>query len=62
MSSNAAAQPSATRADRTSPAAASPWRELFLKEDWWAIWLGLGIVLTAYLFFAAGSSIRWIER
>jgi hypothetical protein len=33
------------------------WREVWLKEDWWAIWLGLGIVLVAYLFFANGSSI-----
>ncbi len=37
------------------------WRELWLKEDWWAIWLGLGIVLVAYLFFANGSSIKWIS-
>src|ERR1700733_2757494 len=36
------------------------WRELWLKEDWWAIWLGLGIVLIAYIFFANGSSIRWL--
>jgi hypothetical protein len=36
------------------------WRELWLKEDWWAIWLGLGIVLVAYAFFANGASIRWI--
>jgi uncharacterized integral membrane protein (TIGR00698 family) len=36
------------------------WRELWLKEDWWAIWLGLGIVIVAYLLFANGSSIRWI--
>ena len=36
------------------------WRELWLKEDWWAIWLGLGIVVIAYAFFANGSSIRWI--
>jgi uncharacterized integral membrane protein (TIGR00698 family) len=36
------------------------WRELWLKEDWWAIWLGLGIVLLAYVFFANDSSIRWI--
>src|SRR5215469_14664669 len=36
------------------------WRELWLKEDWWAIWLGLGIVLVAYLFFANGASIKWI--
>ena len=36
------------------------WRELWLKEDWWAIWLGLGIVVVAYVFFANGASIRWI--
>ena len=36
------------------------WRELWLKEDWWAIWLGLGIVIVAYLFFANGSSIKWL--
>ena len=36
------------------------WKELYLKEDWWAIWLGLGIVVVAYLFFSNGSSIKWI--
>lgn len=36
------------------------WKELWLKEDWWAIWLGLGIVIVAYLFFVNGSSIKWI--
>lgn len=36
------------------------WKELYLKEDWWAIWLGLGIVIVAYLFFANGASIKWI--
>ena len=36
------------------------WRELWMKEDWWAIWLGLGLVLAAYLFFRAGSSLRWV--
>ncbi len=36
------------------------WRELWLKEDWWAIWLGVGLVVAAYLLFANGSSIRWI--
>jgi uncharacterized integral membrane protein (TIGR00698 family) len=41
-------------------APAMRWRELWLKEDWWAIWLGLSIVLVAYLFFANGSSIRWL--
>jgi len=40
--------------------ASQGWRELWLKEDWWAIWLGLGIVVIAYVAFANGSSVRWI--
>lgn len=36
------------------------WKELYLKEDWWAIWLGLGIVIVAFAFFTSGSSIKWI--
>ena len=38
----------------------SGWRELWLKEDWWAIWLGLGIVLLGYVLFANGASLRWL--
>ncbi|RME68523.1 MAG: putative sulfate exporter family transporter, partial [Nitrospirae bacterium] len=34
------------------------WKELWLKEDWWAVWLGLGIVIVAYIFFASGSTIK----
>jgi len=36
------------------------WKELYVKEDWWAIWLGLGIVLVACIFFSNGSTIKWI--
>lgn len=36
------------------------WKELWLKEDWWAIWPGLGIVLVALILFAQGSSIAWL--
>ncbi|RMG31375.1 MAG: putative sulfate exporter family transporter [Gammaproteobacteria bacterium] len=36
------------------------WKELWLKEDWWAIWVGLGIVLVAVAFFLNDASIRWI--
>jgi len=46
-----------------SPGSSAPkmgWKELYLKEDWWAIWLGLGIVLVAWLFFVNGSTIKWI--
>jgi uncharacterized integral membrane protein (TIGR00698 family) len=38
----------------------SGWQELWQKEDWWAIWLGLGIVLVGYILFAQGSSLKWI--
>ena len=38
------------------------WHELWLKEDWWAIWLGLAIVLGGYVLFAEGESslFKWI--
>jgi uncharacterized integral membrane protein (TIGR00698 family) len=36
------------------------WKELWLKEDWWAVWIGLGLVLAAYGLFASGSTMDWI--
>jgi len=51
-------------ADVNSGAIARPsssgWGELWRKEDWWAIWIGLGIVLVAYILFARGDSLKWI--
>jgi uncharacterized integral membrane protein (TIGR00698 family) len=38
----------------------SGWQEFWSKEDWWAVWLGLGIIILAYVFYLAGSSISWI--
>jgi uncharacterized integral membrane protein (TIGR00698 family) len=38
----------------------SVWQELWSKEDWWAVWLGLGIVAIAYILYLSGSSISWI--
>lgn len=34
------------------------WADLYKKEDWWAVWLGLGIVLAAIVIWATGSSIK----
>ena len=42
------------------PPQRSGWQELWQKEDWWAVWLGLGVVILAYILFASGSSISWI--
>jgi uncharacterized membrane protein YadS len=36
------------------------WRGLVAKEDWWAIWIALAIVVLAYGLFASGSSIKWL--
>ncbi len=36
------------------------WRELWLKEDWWAVWIGLGIVIAGLILFAHGGSWRWV--
>src|ERR1700748_2480978 len=49
-----------TGVDGNTNAAAPGWRELWLKEDWWAIWLGLGIVLSACLLFTQGASLKWL--
>jgi uncharacterized integral membrane protein (TIGR00698 family) len=31
---------------------------LWKKEDWWAVWLGLGIIAVAIVFFFAGGTLR----
>src|SRR5580698_9359349 len=35
-------------------------QKFWSKEDWWAVWLGLGIIILAYVFYLAGSSISWV--
>jgi uncharacterized integral membrane protein (TIGR00698 family) len=39
-----------------APARKSAMSDLYLKEDWWAIWIGLGIVILDVMFFSNGSS------
>ncbi|MGA8049645.1 MAG: putative sulfate exporter family transporter [Burkholderiales bacterium] len=33
------------------------WKQLYLKEDWWAIWLGLGLMIVAIILFNGGSTV-----
>src|SRR5271157_6540463 len=42
------------------PVRTSVWRELLRQEDWWAIWIGLGLIAVAVALFAGGGSIKWI--
>ncbi len=52
----------ATDAQATQSAVSKPssWKDLVLKEDWWAVWLGLGLTLAAVWLFLEGSSIKWL--
>ncbi len=47
-----------------SPASGAPspsiWRDLWRKEDWWAIWIGLVIVFASCALFWSGASLRWL--
>ena len=38
----------------------SAWREMFGREDWWAILIGLGLVTIAVGFVESGSSLKWL--
>ncbi len=34
--------------------------DLLRKEDWWAVWIGLGLVAAGSVLFAQGGSLRWL--
>src|SRR5215469_15695328 len=52
----------ATDAQATQNALSTPssWKDLLRKEDWWAVWLGLGLTVAAVWLFLNGSSIKWL--
>ncbi|MGA3302357.1 MAG: putative sulfate exporter family transporter [Methylovirgula sp.] len=50
----------APSAGGTTLTQAQGWRELWLKEDWWAVWIGLGIIVVGYFLFTQGASLKWI--
>ena len=47
-------------ATATPQTTASRWSELWRKDDWWAIWLGLGIVGVGLVLFSYGLGLRWL--
>jgi uncharacterized membrane protein YadS len=47
----------------TTSAQATPrsgWRDLLRKDDWWAIWIGLSVVLVGCILFWNGANLRWL--
>ena len=42
--------------NQTVPNQEPRWRELWLKEDWWAVWIGLGLVIAGFALFASGPA------
>ena len=53
----AKSRPASSREGR-APAQSRGWSELWQKEDWWAVWLGLGIVIVAIIAFFTGGTIK----
>ena len=39
----------------------SLWSDFIRKDDWWAIWIGLGLVVAAAGLVASGSSLKWLS-
>jgi uncharacterized integral membrane protein (TIGR00698 family) len=50
----------AERAKPQLPDRSPLWSEFFRKEDWWAVWIGLGLIAVAAILFANGASIKWL--
>lgn len=42
------------------PLRESLWTGFIRKEDWLAVWIGLGLIVVAIVKFASGGSIQWI--
>lgn len=50
----------AARTPRSTPTRTSHWVDLLRKEDWWAIWIGLGLIIAAVALFTSGASVKWL--
>jgi uncharacterized membrane protein YadS len=40
--------------------AESRWSQFWRKEDWWAIWIGLAVVIVGSILFWSGGNLRWL--
>ncbi|HEX8964556.1 MAG TPA: putative sulfate exporter family transporter [Rhodocyclaceae bacterium] len=49
------AQTSSNEGSTAAPVRRSGWQELYQKEDWWAVWIGLGLMVAAIALFDGGS-------
>lgn len=38
----------------------SAWRQLWQREDYWAIWIGLAVIAAGATLFVGGGSLRWL--
>src|SRR5262245_56017954 len=61
MSSELPASPE-SRDDRVSAAASSGWSDLVRLEDWWAVWLGGGLLAIAFAFVWSARPDDWPQR
>lgn len=50
----------AERASPRVPLETSWWSDLFRREDWWAVWIGVGLIVAAVISFTSGGSIKWL--
>ena len=57
MDKTKAGRPSRAKT-QSEPTTLQGWSELWQKEDWWAVWLGLGLVIVAIIAFLAGGTIK----
>jgi uncharacterized membrane protein YadS len=60
MSDTNHALPAGASPVKADPDHASRGGGLFSTEDWWAVWVGLLVIVVAYALFATGSSIKWL--
>lgn len=47
-------------AQTRQPGSGGGFAELWRKDDWWAIWIGVAVVAAALVLFANGASLRWL--